>query len=140
MEPVLAVIRVIFSLGLVIILCWLSIRILLPRLLPGNACRPAGLQIVERLPVGLRSYLCLVRLGERVFLLGVSAAQITMLAEIPAESISSGTGNTEQRPLPDFAALLQRSREQASRSLLALRKKYGRPQTTEAERRGEDEL
>jgi flagellar biosynthetic protein FliO len=140
MEPVLAVIHVIFSLGLVIILCWLSIRILLPRLLPGNAGRQAHLQIVERLPVGLRSYLCLVRLGEHVFLLGVSAAQITLLAEIPSGSISSGTENVNCRPLSDFPAILRHSREQASRSLHSLKEKYGRPQTTNGERREKDEI
>jgi flagellar biogenesis protein FliO len=138
MEQVLAVIRVLFSLGLVVILCYLSIRVLLPRLLHGGIGRQTHLQLVERLPVGLRSYLCLVRLGERVFLLGVSAAQITMLAEIPAGNISAGPESTSLRPLPDFAAVLHQTREQASRSLQGLRKRYGRPQPPDGERGKDD--
>lgn len=138
MESVLAVIHVLLSLGLVVVLSWLFIRLLLPRLVQGGISRQAQLQLVERLPVGLRSYLCLVRLGERVFLLGVSAAQITLLAEIPAGSLHAGTERAVSRS-PDFAAILQRSRGRAACSLQDLSRKYGR-MTPDCEKRGEKDV
>jgi len=140
MDAVLAVIRVLLSLGLVVILCYFSIRYVLPRLLQGHTGRQANLQLVERLPVGLRSYLCLVRLGERTFLLGVTAAQITLLAEIPAGNIASGPEHETARPLPDFAAILQRKREQAARALQGFKEKHGRPQRSRGKKRGEADV
>ncbi|MBT9172570.1 MAG: hypothetical protein DDT21_00956 [Syntrophomonadaceae bacterium] len=137
MESALAVVRVLLSLGLVVVLSWLFIRLLLPRLVRGGIGRQAQLQLVERLPVGLRSYLCLVRLGERVFLLGVSAAQITLLAEIPAGSLDDGTERAASQP--DFAAILQRSRGRAACSLQDLSRKYGRT-PADCEKRGEEDV
>ena len=138
MESALAVVRVLLSLGLVVVLSWLFIRLLLPRLVQGGIGRQAQLQLVERLPVGLRSYLCLVRLGERVFLLGVSAAQITLLAEIPAGSLDDGTVRAVSQP-PDFAAILQRSRGRAACSLQDLSGKYGR-KPPDCKKRGEEDV
>jgi flagellar biosynthetic protein FliO len=137
MESALAVIRVLLSLGLVVVLSWLFMRLLLPRLVQGGIGRQTQLQLVERLPVGLRSYLCLVRLGERVFLLGVSAAQITLLAEIPAGSLHAGTERAAGQP--DFAAILQRNRGRAASSLQDLSRKYGRT-SPDCEKRGEEDV
>jgi flagellar biogenesis protein FliO len=137
MESALAVIRVLLSLGLVVVLSWLFIRLLLPRLVQGGIGRQAQLQLVERLPVGLRSYLCLVRLGERVFLLGVSAAQITLLAEIPAGTLPAGTERAAGQP--DFAAILQRNRGRAACSLQDLSRKYGLT-PPDSEKRGEEDV
>lgn len=52
-----------------------------------GAARPRGgrLRVLERLPLGKEQQLAVVELGERCLLLGVTAAGITVLAELTPE-------------------------------------------------------
>lgn len=141
MESALAGIRLLVSLGLVLALCYFILRVLVPRLQmlrPGWATQ---MRLVERLPVGVRSYLCLVQVGERVFLLGVSPANISLLAEVTAGSIALppvSAGATDS-PLPtDFSGVLRQSKNQATRSLSELRKKCWPSERSDGKKRGQD--
>ncbi|MCL5981399.1 MAG: flagellar biosynthetic protein FliO [Firmicutes bacterium] len=141
MEAALAVIRLLVSLGLVLALCYFILRVLVPRLQLVRPGWTTQMRLVERLPVGVRSYLCLVQVGERVFLLGVSPANISLLAEVTAGSIALppvSAGATDS-PLPThFAEVLRQSKDQATRSFRELRKKCGRSERSDGEKRGQD--
>ncbi len=57
-----------------------------------------GLKIVGQLQVGADRQILLLRLGERNFLIGVSAAGIQMLAEIEGEFPEETAGQEESVP------------------------------------------
>lgn len=105
----LAFLRVLVSLTFVLFLAYWCTRYLLPRLQTGPAGRQTAMRVIERLPVGVRSTLCLVRVGERCFLIGVTPAGIATLAEIDPAQIPDGFDPAQGQP--DFAKLLALSKE-----------------------------
>lgn len=111
MQSFIAVTRVLLSLAFVVFLAYYSIRLVLPRLQAGSASSRGTMCLIERIPVGMRGYICLVMVGRQYFLVGVSAAGIRLLAEIPPESLPA---QEAQMPgYPDFAEVLRKSSTQA---------------------------
>lgn len=110
----MAVLRVMVSLAIVLFLAYFSLHYLLPRLQPGRRARPSSLEIIERLPVGMRSYLCLVRVGDKVLLLGISPGAMHLISELPTGSLPEAAN----LPAPtDFTRALEQSKEKLRQSL-----------------------
>ena len=67
------------------------------------------MRVVERLALGARLSLCLVKVGKRYLLLGVTPTRVDFLAEISGEELVA----TEPATIgaADFAGLLQKSKE-----------------------------
>ena len=94
----------------VLALAWIATRCLAMRL-PAARFSAAGagrLRLVERLPLGREEYLAVVRAGETVLLLGVSAGQITLLKELSADEAAQWTAEPAgAQPMPFREVLRQ---------------------------------
>ncbi|MCL4463780.1 MAG: flagellar biosynthetic protein FliO [Firmicutes bacterium] len=113
MDSFLEFMRVLFSLLFVLALAWWSTRYGLPLLQGTQARRKANMTVVERIPLGLRGTLCLVKVGERFLLIGLTPAKIERLAEIPASELQLPE-EAAHLP-PDFAAILAKSKAKTGR-------------------------
>lgn len=122
MKTFFDVLQVIISLALVLFLAYYSIRVLLPRLQAGRTGYGGNLRVVERLPLGMRSNLCLVKAGEQYFLLGVTPGGMEFLAELPADAIRHGI---PVEPI-QFSEILQNSKARSEEMWRLLREKTGR--------------
>jgi flagellar protein FliO/FliZ len=80
-------VKLVVVLGIILMAIVYVIKFGLIRLQPDYYQKKGSLRIVERLPLSQRSGLFLVRAGERHFLLGVSADNINMLAEVNSEEV-----------------------------------------------------
>lgn len=76
----------------------------------GRVPRSRTMQVVERLAVDPRSSVCIVAVGERRLLVGISdGAAPRLLAELEtASALESSTGDAEAPPPSRFRALLAR--------------------------------
>lgn len=110
MEDFLVLMRVLGSLLFVLVLAWWATRYGLP--LGGHLRRKGNIAVVERIPLGLRGSLCLVRVGEKFLLIGVTTASMECLAEIPADQVQET--DRQPPPPPDFAAIMAKSKAKIS--------------------------
>lgn len=66
------------------------------------------MELLDQLPVGREQRLVMVRAGERFFLLGITAGEISALAEFTAEEAALWQQEqAEQPPAPSFREALQ---------------------------------
>ena len=124
MDGFLAFLQVLFSLLFVLALAWWSTRYGLPLLQGTQTRRKSNMTVVERIPLGMRGALCLVKVGERFLLIGLTPTKIECLAEIPAAELHLPDGET-QLP-PDFAAILAKSKAETARLSRQLLRRAGR--------------
>lgn len=101
------------TVALVLLLAWLVTRYLAGRGAGWNLPlgKKAQMKILEQLPLGRDQRLVLVRVGERVFLLGITPKDISKLDELSEEEAArwaeeNGDGSAE-RPAAGFRELLQ---------------------------------
>ena len=80
-------VKLVVVLGIVLIAIVYVIKFGLVRLQPDYYQKKGALGIVERLPLGQKSGLFLVRAGESYFLLGATAESINMLAKVDSDEI-----------------------------------------------------
>ncbi|MFW0860918.1 MAG: FliO/MopB family protein [Dethiobacter sp.] len=112
MDSFLTFLRVLFSLLFVLALAWWCTRYGLPLLQGTQTRRKSNVTVLERIPLGMRGALCLVKVGERFLLIGLTPAKIERLAEIPASELHLLDG---EPPLPpDFATILAKSKAKTS--------------------------
>jgi flagellar biogenesis protein FliO len=104
----LETLRILVSLGLVLLLAYWSLRVLLPRLQMSRGGLGGSMRILDRLPLGMRSYLCVVKVGEQIFLISVSPGTVQYLAELPSDGI--GKMGADPPAPPNFSEILQSSR------------------------------
>ena len=78
--------RMLWVLAVVLILAYLSIRFLLPRLTAIRHMKNSRLTLIERLPIDQKKVLYLVRADNQEFLLGGSDNHLTLLQELSTES------------------------------------------------------
>lgn len=104
--------------GAVIVLAWWFTRHVAGRGVFGAAVRlGGGMDVLAQLPMGSDQRLVMVQVGERFFLLGVTAAQITALAEFTEEEVGSWKHTPESPGDPPppafweaFSKVLQKNR------------------------------
>lgn len=108
-----AFLQFIVALSLVLLLAYWCTRFLLPRLQGAQTGRTQAMRIVERLPLGMRSSLFLVKVGERCFLVGLTPGGMQGLAEFPADELPPEC--SELPDVPDFAEMLAKSRAGAQK-------------------------
>ena len=68
-----------------------------------------GLEVLAQLPLGRDQKLVVAQAGERYFLLGVTASELSMLAELTAEEAAfwlEPAGTEEKRETPSFREAL----------------------------------
>ena len=119
-------IKIMLALSVVLFLAWWSIRYLVPRL-QSLAPVPTGSMIVlERLSLGMRSSLCLVKVGERYFLIGITPGSMECLAEVSGTELPASTG--EPPAPPDFAEILAKSKDKVNMFRKQLAARSGRVQ------------
>ncbi|HHX74349.1 MAG TPA: flagellar biosynthetic protein FliO [Firmicutes bacterium] len=109
MDNFQAFLQISVSLVFVLALLFLFTRYLLPFYAGRRPGSRANMRVVDRLALGVRISLCLVKVGKRYLLLGVTPTRVDCLAEISGEELQpadpSGPG------VADFAGLFQKSRE-----------------------------
>lgn len=99
------IVKLLVVLGIVLMAIVYVIKFGLVRIQPEFYQQKGALKIVERLPLSAKSGLFLVRVGERNYLLGVSAENINLLAEINSEEIPPAP--LPKNP-PDFKNFLEK--------------------------------
>ncbi|CAN5610984.1 flagellar biosynthetic protein FliO [soil metagenome] len=85
--------------------------------------RPAGafrqLEVMEQLPLGTRERVVLVRVHGRVLVLGATAQQVSLLAEIDGGSLAAEVASAQPpafaSPAASFAALLGKLQKPANK-------------------------
>ncbi len=109
----------------VLVLAWLFTRYLAGRapglggFLPG---RGGKLRLLERMPLGREQSLVVVRMGEKVLLLGVTGSGISLLQELSAEEAAAWDSEVPTASSTDASAAPIPFRE-ALREVLKQRKK-----------------
>ena len=80
-DSLLALLRLLVALPLVLLLCFVVLRYLVPRTLSGFA---AGrrMRVVEQLPLGPKTGMSLVRVGARYYLLAYHEGAVTVVKEM----------------------------------------------------------
>jgi flagellar protein FliO/FliZ len=80
-DPLLALLRLAVALPLVLLLCFVVLKYLVPRTLSGfmSARR---MRLVEQLPLGPKTGLSLVRVGGRYYLLAYHEGAVTVVREM----------------------------------------------------------
>ena len=101
-NPWLALLWVAVCVVLILGLAYWFTRFVAARGLPGGfgASGSEQLQILARLSLGKDQMLAVVRAGERYFLLGITAAGISNLAEFTEEEAGSWAAAAEGQPVP----------------------------------------
>ncbi|EEG76516.1 FliO/MopB family protein [Dethiobacter alkaliphilus] len=107
-------------------MAWWSIRYLLPRLQTLTPARTGAMTVIERVSLGMRTSLCLVKVGERYFLIGVTPASMEYLAEVSEEDLPES--GTEPADPPDFAEILANSKDKVNMFRSQLKERSGRVQ------------
>lgn len=99
-------IRVLLVLLLILPLVYLATRLYARRI--GGAVRTGSMRLLETIPLGAGRSACLVEVGERLLVLGVTNHQISLLTEIsdPDEVRRLRAGLRGQRKDPDFIDVL----------------------------------
>ncbi len=109
----------------VLVLAWMFTRYLAGRapglggFLPG---RSGKLRLLERMPLGREQALVVVRTGEKILLLGVTASEISLLRELSAEEAAAWDSET-QAASPTAGAETPIPFRDALREVLKQRKK-----------------
>ncbi len=95
-----SLIALLLVVALILALAWLLRR------LPGGALRPhRDLRVVAQLAVGVRERVVVIAVGERQYLLGVTAESVNLLQQLDPPLTDA--------PPADFRSLLRRARQQA---------------------------
>ncbi len=101
-NPWLALLWVVICVALIVALAYWFTKYVAARGFPGalGAQGSEGLRVLARLGLGKDGTLVLVQAGERYFLLGVTPAGITNLAELTGEEAARWTAAQGGRPAP----------------------------------------
>ncbi len=84
-----AVAKMIFGLGMVLLLLCLFVRLLRrASLMKGAASSDSDIRVLTSRPVGPRKYISLVEIGGEVLALGISDSQITLLTKIEDRAVA----------------------------------------------------
>lgn len=104
---------------LILALAYWFTRHVVGRMAGGGLVRGRRINVLEQVPVGKDQRLLLVRLGERLYLLGAAPGGITNLGEVPQEVLDQEADTPDSGPavkLPEnFAQALHRVLEQRKR-------------------------
>jgi flagellar protein FliO/FliZ len=78
---------VLIALGIVLLLAWVTIRLLAGRL---GTLGPGGrnIRVIETMPLGAKRSLHIVEVGEKVYLIGCTDGGVTLLAELDRASLT----------------------------------------------------
>jgi flagellar protein FliO/FliZ len=97
MKAVLLVFQVVLSLGVVLLLMWVLARALRGTMLAKGA---GVVELLARAPMTRGSSVAVVRVADRVLVLGVTETQITVLTEAGPEQIRAATQVSTGTPGP----------------------------------------
>jgi flagellar biosynthetic protein FliO len=100
--------KLIVVLALVLLAAVYVIRFGLTRLQPESYRRQGAMKVVERLALNQKSWLCLVKAGEKYVLLAVSTGGVNKISELSAEEVEPLLHAEEVR---DFKSYLQKFRK-----------------------------
>jgi flagellar protein FliO/FliZ len=93
--------------GLILLITWLL------KITMGRRFSFGGsglLQVVASVPLGERRFISVLRVGERYYLIGISAGEISLLSTLDADEIKPYLESRSQVMEGGFAGLLQRLR------------------------------
>lgn len=85
MELVTALLQFLFLFSLVVALAWLTTRFVGTRV--GATMRGSSLRVIQHIPAGRDRSIMLLEAGGRVYLLGITAHQVTLLDAIEDPSV-----------------------------------------------------
>lgn len=108
---ILATFGMIVLMGLVFAGAYWASRFLARRY-QGTAGRMKNIHILERVMIGRDSALLLVKVNQKVCLLGVSAKQVTLLESFSADELDDTP--EQQPPMISFSDMLKKFREKGS--------------------------
>ena len=98
-----------FVLSLIVVLGWITRQILVPRLLQQQ--KTGALAVVDSLALSPKSKVLLIRVSEKLLLLGVTEQSITFINEIDDPTLlQASRRNSSGADNPSFLQFLQKSR------------------------------
>ena len=68
------------------------------------------IKILDRAVIGQNEYIVVVRVGEKVLLLGVSGQSVNLISELNPEDYKEHEGKNE-KPAPDFGSYMRSAKE-----------------------------
>jgi flagellar biogenesis protein FliO len=101
--------RLIFILGAVLILAYVVVRHLLPRVTGMKQVTSGPMQVAARLPLEPGKNLYIIKAGSLCFLVGTAGDNLHYLTSLDPEAIGAGSGEPEQKPA-EFGSLLRNLR------------------------------
>lgn len=105
MNLIWEIVKLLVVLGMILMAIVYVIKFGLARIQPEFYQQKGALKIVERMPLSQKNGLFLVRVGDRNYLLGVSAENINLLTEVNSEEIPHTLLPKNQ---PDFRHYLEK--------------------------------
>lgn len=101
--------RLLFILGAVLILAYVVVRHLLPRVTGMKQVTSGPMHVAARLPLEPGKNLYIVKAGAFCFLVGTAGDNLQYLTALDPEAIGAATEEPEQKP-PEFGRLLKNLR------------------------------
>jgi flagellar biogenesis protein FliO len=102
-------ITVLFALGGVLVLAYVILKVVLPRMFGITASNNGPIQVLARYPLEPKKTLYLVKTGTQVFLVGTSESQIEYLTAIAPENAAEiEAARNQEAPRKDFRQFLSR--------------------------------
>ncbi len=103
-------VEVLLALAGVLVLAYVLLRIVLPRMLGLRASGRGPIQVLARYPLEPRKTLYLVKTGAQVFLIGTAENQVQYLTAIDAENTAqiAEAARADELPSRDFRQWLSR--------------------------------
>lgn len=90
--------RAFLSLGAILLILYLSVRLVLPRLVRWRVGSATGMALIDRLPLGGTRSLCVVRAAGKYYLVGVTDGSVQLLSELAETEVEGHYPATLGRP------------------------------------------
>lgn len=87
-SQIIVYLEVLLALGGVLVLAYVVLRVVLPRMFGMTALRNGPIQVVARYPLEPKKTLYLVKMGAQVILIASSESQVQYLTTVPQEDVA----------------------------------------------------
>ena len=104
---VLEYLKLVLVLALILVLAFVVLRMVLPRIAGARTLEPGAIQVAARYPLEPKKNLYVIRVGEDYFLVGTTESGMHYLTTLDSGHIEAVLVKTETPPHREFATLMQ---------------------------------